>query len=419
MEAWEYGVRAVVLQAGAKALEGFFKGFGCGKRDNPVICDCGTVMKSRGQRKKTIKTILGDVSIHRSYFVCPDCGKSCFPADELLDTVGTTFSPGLRRLMADAGAKDNFKEGSESLKLYGEITVTAKEVERVSESMGSEVDTWQKKSEQKALAAARNFNQKKSIPTMYVCYDGTGVPMVPWELKGRKGKQPDGSAKTREATLGCVFTQTTVDEKSFPIRDEESTTYIGEITPFSEFGVRIKGEAKRRGMDKAETVVVIADGARKNWTTAEDHFKDAVWIVDLFHAREHLYNLVKILADRNEKTETKLKLKWLTLLDEGRVEKLLEEANEKLPRSGKRRKQAQKEMNYFKNNKERMRYAEFRERGFFVGSGVIEAGCKTLVSKRLKQSAMKWTVEGANSIIALRCAHLSNTLEDFYETKTA
>ena len=110
MDAWEFGIRAVALQAGSKALEGFLKDFGCGKRDKPVICDCGTIMESRGQRKKTIKTIMGDISIHRSYFVCPDCGKSCFPADELLDTVGTQFSPGLRRLIANAGAEDNFKD---------------------------------------------------------------------------------------------------------------------------------------------------------------------------------------------------------------------------------------------------------------------------------------------------------------------
>ena len=79
----------------------------------------------------------------------------------------------------------------------------------------------------------------------------------------------------------------------------------------------------------------------------------------------------------------------------------------------------EREIGYFEKNKERMRYADFKKRGLFVGSGVMEAGCRTVVGQRLKQSGMHWTVNGANSIIALRCNLLSNRWEDFWEYRAA
>jgi hypothetical protein len=90
-----------------------------------------------------------------------------------------------------------------------------------------------------------------------------------------------------------------------------------------------------------------------------------------------------------------------------------------MPRSGKRRITLKKELAYFRTNAHRMRYNEFRAQGFFVGSGVVEAGCKTVIGKRLKQSGMEWTVRGANAIIALRCCHLSGRIEEFWEQNSA
>ena len=111
------------------------------------------------------------------------------------------------------------------------------------------------------------------------------------------------------------------------------------------------------------------------------------------------------------------KLRWLTLLDEGRMDKIIERVERILPARGERRKQAIKEIAYFRGNASRMRYGEFRRQGLFVGSGVVEAGCKTIISKRLKQSGMQWTVRGANSIIALRSAYLSRRWEEFWEQR--
>jgi hypothetical protein len=131
------------------------------------------------------------------------------------------------------------------------------------------------------------------IPVLYVQMDGTGVPVVKKETEGRKGKTDGQPAHTREAKLGCVFTQTAWDEKGHPIRDPDSTTYTGAIEPAEEFGKRLYLEAWKRGWDRAEKKVVLGDGAEWIWNLAQIYFPGAVQIVDLYHARQHLWELAR------------------------------------------------------------------------------------------------------------------------------
>ena len=255
------------------------------------------------------------------------------------------------------------------------------------------------------------------VDTLYVSFDGTGVPMRPEELRQTKGKGPDGRAKTREAKLGCVFTQTTVDDQGRPVRDLASTTYIGAITDSNTFGHQIYAEAIRRGLRQARQVAVLTDGAAYNKTIATEHFPIATHIIDLYHARERLAGTLKLLGKgRLDKT---LATQCQDILDEGDIEQLLGHIGRRLPRSGTRRKEVLKKLRYFENNAELMRYAHFRGRDLFVGSGVVEAGCKTLIGKRLDGSGMFWTVAGANAIIAARCCLYSRRFEQFWEDHAA
>jgi len=364
-------------------------------------------------------TILGPVVYHRSMFQCPICGATRYPGDETLDIVGTTRSPGLRRMMARAGSQSTFKEGREDLKIYAGLAVSAKDVERVAEGIGQQTEAWLCREREVILKRNEALRPDKTIPIFYISYDGTGVPMTVEELKGRRGKQADGSAKTREAKLGCVFTQTTTDVKGFPVRDPESTSFVGAIETAEPFGLRIYGEALRRGLPQAHRVVVLGDGAPWIWNIAETHFPEATLIIDLYHAREHVSALCKLLLGSNEKQVGQQRLRWWTDLDSGRVEKIILQARQKLPQDPETKKKAETEICYLEKNKEHMRYAQFRAQGLFVGSGVIEAGCKTLIGQRLKQSGMEWSIRGANAIISLRCITQSGRFEDFWESRTA
>jgi hypothetical protein len=411
LEAWEFGLRAAVLAAGAGLLERLLAGIGSGRREEPLVCACGAVMVSKGRRSKEIQTILGTVRLRRSLYVCERCGASRVPGDEELAVAGTKFSPGMRRLMSRVGQRDTFKEGRDDLEELAAIRVTAKEVERVAERTGAEIEMWQQAQQPQPPA--------DPIPILYISYDGTGIPMVPWETAGRKGKQADGGSRTREAKLGCVFTQTKVDDDGFPVRDDDSTTFVGAIESSETFGERIYAEAKRRGLAAAKKVVIIADGARYNWEIASLHFPEAIQIVDLYHARQHLYSLCELLFPGQDQELRQQEINWLTQLDEGKVEEIISAAQRQLPGKPAAREAAEKEIGYFQNNAGRMRYRKYRQQGLFVGSGVVEAGCKTVIGKRLKQSGMEWTVRGANAILALRCCHRSGRIEDFWEQAAA
>jgi hypothetical protein len=421
LEAVESALRAAVLAAGARALAEVLRGVGCGRRSAPVVCACGAEMRSTGLAPKELMTILGEVEFTRSRYECPKCGQTRYPGDEELDVVGTSRSPGLRRMMARAGHRDAFKEGRDDLRAYAGLTVSAKDVERVAEKIGAEMEVWSA-AERKDLMRAEEERVRpadKIIPIIYVEYDGTGVPMVPAEVKGRKGKQKDGSAKTREAKLGCVFTQTGTDAEGRPVRDPQSTTFVGAIETAEVFGERIYAEALRRGLNQAEKVVVLGDGARWIRGLAELHFHQATLIIDLYHAKEHVANLCKLLWPQDDNQSNRHRIRWWTDLEEGKVEKIVREARQQIPARKKPAEKIETEIHYLEENRERMRYATFREQGLFVGSGVVEAGCKTVIGKRLKQSGMEWSVRGANAIISLRCMFLSGRVEDFWESRCA
>jgi hypothetical protein len=410
-------LRAAVLAAGTRVLAQLLEPIGSGRRDEPLYC-CGEKMQSTGLAPKPLLTILGRTPYARSRFVCEVCGAVRYPGDEELDVIGTTRSPGVRRMMARAGSRTTFKEGRDDLKIYAGLTVSAKDVERTAEKIGAEMEVWQAREREELLQLEEPLRIEKDIPVLYVSCDGTGAPMVPSELVGRKGKQKDGSSKTREVKLGAVFTQTATNEEGYAVRDPDSTSFVGAIETAEEHGWRLYAEAVRRGLWRAEQVVVLGDGAAWIKNIAETHFPGAQQIVDLYHTREHVAKLAKLLSGSEEKQYQRRKLQWWTWLDENKAEKIIDQAKKLLPPLGEIRKKVEEEITYLVNNKERMRYADYRAQGWFVGSGVIEAGCRTLIGSRLKQSGMEWTVRGANAIIALRCVHSSGRLEDYWESRT-
>ncbi len=207
-------------------------------------------------------------------------------------------------------------------------------------------------------------------------------------------------------------------EEGRPVRDEDSTTYAGAIESAEDFGLRIYAEAWRRGWSRAKKKVVIADGAIWIWNLADQHFPGAVQIVDLYHARQHLWELSAKLFPTDERLRKRWTSRCLKRLEKGKTETLVKTLREVRPIRPELAKLVSNEADYFERNAERMRYPAFRAQGLFVGSGVVEAGCKEVVGSRLKRSGMFWTVRGANAIIALRCCRLSGRFEDYWESRS-
>ncbi len=420
LEASEIAIRASVHRMGGSLLEKLLNADSGGYRGASIDCGNGHRARFVEYRNKGLLTVLSPVDIRRAYYYCDQCEDGLILKDQQLDVVGTSFSPGVRRMMGQVAGKEAFDEGRRDLQALAGVSVTTKTVERVSEAVGEQIETVnQREREQIMSGKVVRFVSNAKIPKLYVAIDGSGVPVVARETEGRQGKDETGKAKTREAKLGCVFTQTTVDEDGYPVRDEGSTTYVAAIEKADPFGSRIYAEAVRRGITRAEKVVILGDGAKWIWGIAAEHFHGAIQIVDLYHAREHLANLGKLVYG----SKSKKSKDWIAArraeLDDADVEAVITSMSGLRPRDTGIREAVQTEIEYFQGNAERMRYARFRSQGLFVGSGVVEAGCKTIFGQRLKLSGMHWTVKGANAIIALRCCQLSQRWEEFWEGRAA
>jgi len=420
LEATEMAVRSAMHQAGATALSQLLQFAAPAADQRTIPCACGRAAHYRELRSKPVLSVVGHVEVSRPYYLCPHCHTGYFPADVELDIDHTEFSPGVRRMQAMVGQQAPFDHGRQQIKLLAGLEVTTKAVERTAEAIGDNVAAREQEQIQRAVQLDLPMVVDQAVPILYVQMDGTGVPVVNKETVGRQGKADGQPAHTREVKLGCVFTQTRWDHKVYPIRDPDSTTYTGAIETAEQFGKRIYVEAWNRGWSRAEQKVVMGDGAEWIWNLAEQHFPGAVGIVDLYHARQHLWELARKLHPNDAgRQKAWIKVHQRRLLDKGKIEKLVCALRSIVSTNPEVAEKIRTEADYFERNAARMRYPKFRRQHLFVGSGVIEAGCKTVIGSRLKQSGMFWTVRGANAIIALRCCHLNARFEDYWETRRA
>ena len=413
----EVAMRSAMHQAGAIALGELLQCDAPGPDQLDVACSCGHSARYRELRCRRILTAVGEVELVRPYYLCPHCHQGQFPFDAELDVENKDLSPGVRRMLAVVGQAAAFDQGREQMKLLAGLELTTKAVERTAEAIGEDIGGREREQIQQAMQLDLPVVVGEPIPILYVQMDGTGVPVT--QAERRESKREGQPARTREVKLGCVFTQTSYDQQGYAMRDPDSTTYTGAIETAEEFGKRLYPEACHRGWSRAKKKVIMGDGAEWIWNLADLHFPGALQIVDLFHARQHLWDLARLLYPSNDACQKQWIMRHQSKLDEGKIEKLVGYLRSLEASSPELAETIRKAADYFEKNAERMRYPEFRRQHLFVGSGVIEAGCKTVIATRLKQSGMFWTVRGANAIIALRCCRLSGRLEDYWEARRA
>jgi len=397
---------------GARVLESFINSDTSDVQPEIVHPD-GTPMTYVGRRKKTFVTVLGDLTLKRAYYRDSN-GRGYIPRDVTLGLDKDSLSDGVKRMIGFSASVLSFRESSQMIENLASLHIGIKQVERAAEALGEEI------------AQKEESEIEESSPcstTMYLGIDGTGCPVRKEETKGRKGKQPDGSAKTREVKLAVVFSADSRDKKGIPTRDKGSVTYnaaiesaaLGDLEEsLSEFGRRVERETQRRGFHQAKRQVIIGDGAKWIWNIADEQFPDAIQIIDLFHAKGTISDAAKAIFGANELGEQWAK----TCRDEleagkidniiGKLESFTETSNE-----------AKRCRDYLINNKERLNYPYFRKIGLSTSSGIVESGCRHVIGERVKRSGMHWTVRGANSIIALRCSRLSGRYENFMDGRKA
>ena len=406
----ETAARNLALRLAARAVEQWLNADTSDYAGPELPCSCGRPAQYHGRHGKTFESVMGPLRLERAYYHCTACHSGFCPRDRQLRLEMFSLTPGVLRMTGSAAALVSFDESSALLRELAGVEVSTSQVERAAEALGAIIADNERNCVERMGEVA---------PTMYLGMDGTGVPMRKSEVAGRAGKQSDGSAKTREAKLVTMWTAESRDKEGKPVRDPGSITYsaaiesaaVADTSPeMSDYAKRVLREATRRGFTDAARCVVLGDGSAWIWNTAKELFPNAIQILDRFHAKEHLSEVGKVIYNNSDQRKEWIQQRY-DELDEGHLELLLEE----LDRSGAQHDQARECAEYFRNNRDRMRYAEFHQQGLCTATGVVEAGCKVVVGTRLKRAGMHWTVKGANAIIALRCSKLSGRYEDFWE----
>jgi Uncharacterised protein family (UPF0236) len=402
-EAVELGLREALFKDGRRLLEALYA------HPHLPIADNASrpAEKCHPERKLQMHSLFGPVTLSRNYFYCPATQTGRFPLDEALGLV-ESFSPALVRLAARAAAREGYEAASADLAALAGIQIEGRQIHRLVNTTAPKLA---------AQLEVGHAPDPRPRAVLYVEVDATGVPMVTEELAGRPGQQADGSSKTREAKLGCVFTQTRLDPQTHqPERDPDSTTYVGSFETAADFGRRIRHEALRRGMGRAGQVVFLGDGAAWIWELARVNFPSAIWIVDLYHALERLHELCQGLYAGQSRWAQQMEAQWKEQVQADAVAEIIAAARRRLRDLGPQPDDTlEKQIAYFENQQSRMLYKTYRQQGLFCGSGVVEAGCRAVIGQRLKESGMFWSQSGARSVLTLRCALQSHRWDECWD----
>jgi hypothetical protein len=413
MEAAEAVIRAGMLKLGGGML-GKLLAADPGYRGPRVPCGQGHQAGFVSYRDKVIDTVLGPLTLTRAWYHCAACGHGLAPRDGELSVAGASLSPGLRTMNDQAAAAAPFAKAARLLENLAGVRLTVKRVERAAEASGTAAAA--AIACRAAMITARTLVPFPPSPlpgNLYAAIDGTGVPVTATETAGRAGKGEDGRARTREVKLGVFFTQDSLDQDGYPVRDRDSSSYLATFEPAHVFAGLVEAEGIRRGAHHVRQLTILGDGAAWIWNIAAAKFPEATQIVDLFHAREHLHDLARhlefMLGDQREK--------WLAArledLDYGDIDGICNAARV-YPLAGVKKTELDTALGYFENNAPRMRYKWFRSRGLFVGSGAVESACKAVIGQRLKLSGMHWTIAGATAITTLRCQQASRPQDQIW-----
>lgn len=401
-------VRAA-LSGPANALVGYLLQHAADRSDTAYPPPPGWHCKGRETRQ--VQGLFGTFPLTRDYYYHPGKGEGHYPADAALGLEGRC-TPALARLICFEGATaGSYEEAEKHLRQTGGLAVDARQVQRVLQPVGEAAQAWQ------GREALDSLPGTTATPVFYISADATGVPMRRAELHGRKGRQPDGSAKTRMAYLGCVFTQHHRDTEGHPIRDHASTTYVASFDTSDAFGPRLRQEAIRRGLGQAGRVVLLVDGASGLERLGRLCFPTALQIVDYYHALEHAGEVLVALPGSKEHPDyQRRRRQWARRLLRNGVKALLAETRQEA--AGRACAAAvEQALGYFADNLARMQYGQFRKAGLFIGSGVVEAGCKSVIGARCKQAGMFWGRDGAEHVLALRCVEAGGQLDAFWQAR--
>jgi len=403
----EEAVQVAMKQVGQRFLELLVEACRPKERSATTPCRCGGTAGFERYREGTILTTTGQTAVKRAYYLCPECHQGTYPLDERLGFCAGGMSAGLQEALALTGIHVPFEMASELFERLTQVSISDNGVRESTERIGQE----KLEAEQDLVQAAWDM-ERLELP------DGPEEP--PWRLYGSiDGTSVRTEEGWREAKLGSWYTTDEPPDRN-PLEEwaprAEAISYYGDIKEAEDFGRLVYLSGRQQGAHEAEELVFVADAAKWIWNLVEEHFPDAVQIVDWYHAAERLWDVAHAVYGEGSELAQEWAEARLDELWEGEFEHILQALRAKL-NSDLEEDPAQQAITYFKNNRHRMRYPEFRSCGYQIGSGTIESGCKRVIGARLKQAGMTWTVEGARQVIKARSMYLSGKWDAFCDQR--
>ena len=391
----EQAVMAMMMSFGKGLLQRLVDSGVNGSQGSSIPCKCDNSMKFVQHRSRDIHSLFGWIKIKRAYYHCPDCGTGLAPYDKSSGLGSEQLSPGLAKACCLLAVDDSFAQTSRKLEeLFGQ-KVSERTVERVVHQVGSVVLTQQDK-ELNSFFTDRRMPQAEANPQrLYLAADGTTA------------HETDG---WHEVKVGSIYWE---DE-----RFERVGRYVSRFDGSEIFGWHLWMEAIRCGLREAKEVVFLGDGAGWIRNERRKHFGRSTFIIDWYHALEHIWDCGKVLfGEGSEATEKWVKKRESWLWD-GQTRKLLNDLQkQRKQHRGRKRKELSKLHKYIHDNEQEMRYDVFRAEGYDIGSGAVEGACKHVVGKRLKQSGMIWSRAGSSATLALRITWLNKRWDELWLQK--
>jgi hypothetical protein len=358
-----------------------------------IACECGQQAEFKDYRKRWIKTLHGEVEIERGYYRCRACGRTYIPWDKEQGLDKRVWTPRVKGHVATTCAALPYKAALGLIERTTGLTIEESSGEAIVRDVGNRL----RAEEEKAIVAAVDIGDmisEGSPDKLYISIDAAKA-------------HTDG--EWHDIKTAVVYEGKRADGEDIDIA--KNLRYVSAQERSEDFGRRIYTKAMQSGCEVAKVRIVIADGADWIWNEVRDHFPKSIKILDYFHACEHIYGLAKVLyGEGNPKGKRWAKEHCDKLKDRGPVS-LIRAIKRRKAKDKHEREALRLELGYFTKYRSYMNYPAYRAKGLMIGSGPVESACKVVVGQRLKQAGMRWTKDGADVVLAVRTALLSNELD--------
>jgi hypothetical protein len=383
------------------ALSRLLEEKGTGYDRSARSCPCGGKQRFERFSKRTLRTLMGEVTYKRAYYRCRSCQASCFPIDEQIQQSRREISPGVERAVALLAAHLSFTQAERVLSELAGVAFSARQIETVAESIGAEAEQLHKQDEQRAASQGLHEIQGPNQP---------GMRTYIVEMDGLQVGLEDGS--WQEVKCGVIYESSKRVEIStgrWELLNRQRCALRGDVGAFR---ARLWALCVKAGLRATDRVVVIGDGAQWIDQTAQMLFPQATRMLDYYHASERIWEAANARWGEGSPQAKQWALVRVGQLKSGRVEAVISSIKRLKMKTGEGRSVRSATVSYLSNRVKQMEYGKYQDEGLPIGSGAVESSCKQIVTARCKQAGMRWSQTGVDAILALRCFVVNERLDE-------